>query len=71
MPVLQGKTSHREIEIVSVSATQTRKSLVKGERFVRSVWMAEIWENGDCRKPEGEGPGDHKFVKLVSMVGPD
>ena len=32
-----------------MSATQTRKSLVKGERFIRSVWMAEIlgWSSRD------------------------
>ena len=27
---------------ISYSATQTRKSLVKGERFIRAVWMAEM-----------------------------
>ena len=36
------KTVCRENNNVSVSATHTRKSLVKGERFIRYVWMAEI-----------------------------
>jgi len=45
-----GKTVCREIEDVSESATHTRKSLVKGERFIRSVWMAEIlwWTRMDA-----------------------
>ncbi len=30
----------RKIEMVSMCAPQTRKSLVKGERFIRSVWRA-------------------------------
>ena len=39
---LPRKAACRQIEYVSGSATQTRKSLVKGERFIRSVWMAEM-----------------------------
>ena len=35
-------TAYRQIRDISYIATQTRKSLVKGERFIRSVWMAEI-----------------------------
>ena len=44
------KTVCREIEDVSESATHTRKSLVKGERFIRYVWMAEIlwWTRMDA-----------------------
>ena len=32
--------SLKEIGIYSLDAPQTRKSLVKGERFIRSVWRA-------------------------------
>ena len=32
--------SLKEIDIYSLDAPQTRKSLVKGERFIRSVWRA-------------------------------
>ena len=35
-------TAYRQIIVISYIATQTRKSLVKGERFIRSVWMAEM-----------------------------
>ena len=35
-------TAYRQIRDISYIATQTRKSLVKGERFIRSVWMAEM-----------------------------
>ena len=35
-------TAYRQIIVISYSATQTRKSLVKGERFIRTVWMAEM-----------------------------
>ena len=35
-------TAYRQIIDISYIATQTRKSLVKGERFIRSVWMAEM-----------------------------
>ena len=34
-------TANRQIIDISYIATQTRKSLVKGERFIRAVWMAE------------------------------
>ena len=30
----------KEIGVYSLDAPQTRKSLVKGERFIRSVWRA-------------------------------
>ena len=32
--------SLKEIGMYSLDAPQTRKSLVKGERFIRSVWRA-------------------------------
>jgi len=32
--------SLKEIDVYSLDAPQTRKSLVKGERFIRSVWRA-------------------------------
>ena len=35
-------TAYRQIIDISYIADQTRKSLVKGERFIRSVWMAEM-----------------------------
>ena len=35
-------TAYRQIIDISNNATHTRKSLVKGERFIRSVWMAEM-----------------------------
>ena len=35
-------TANRQIIGISYIATQTRKSLVKGERFIRAVWMAEM-----------------------------
>ena len=35
-------TANRQIIGISYNATQTRKSLVKGERFIRAVWMAEM-----------------------------
>ena len=35
-------TAKRQIIDISYIATQTRKSLVKGERFIRAVWMAEM-----------------------------
>ena len=35
-------TAYRQIIVISYIATQTRKSLVKGERFIRAVWMAEM-----------------------------
>ena len=35
-------TAYRQIKDISYIATHTRKSLVKGERFIRSVWMAEM-----------------------------
>ena len=35
-------TACRQIIDISYIATHTRKSLVKGERFIRSVWMAEM-----------------------------
>ena len=35
-------TANRQIIDISYIATQTRKSLVKGERFIRAVWMAEM-----------------------------
>ena len=35
-------TAYRQIIDISYIATHTRKSLVKGERFIRSVWMAEM-----------------------------
>ena len=35
-------TANRQIIGISYAATQTRKSLVKGERFIRAVWMAEM-----------------------------
>ena len=35
-------TANRQILGISYIATQTRKSLVKGERFIRAVWMAEM-----------------------------
>ena len=35
-------TANRQIIGISCIATQTRKSLVKGERFIRAVWMAEM-----------------------------
>ena len=44
---LPRKAACRQIEYVLGSATQTRKSLVKGERFIRSVWMAEMAERCD------------------------
>ena len=31
----------RQIKKISVNAPHTRKSLVKGERFIRYVWKAE------------------------------
>ena len=40
MAVPEG-TAYREIIFISQDATQTRKSLVKGERFIRAVWMTE------------------------------
>ena len=33
--------SLKEIDVYSLDAPQTRKSLVKGERFIRAVWMTE------------------------------
>jgi hypothetical protein len=39
---LPKKSVIEEIKVISICATQTRKSLVKGERFIRSVWMAEM-----------------------------
>ena len=36
-------TANRQILGISYIATQTRKSLVKGERFIRAVWMTESW----------------------------
>ena len=35
-------TACRQIIDISYIATHTRKSLVKGERFIRSVWMGEM-----------------------------
>ena len=35
-------TANRQIIGISYIATQTRKSLVKGERFIRAVWIAEM-----------------------------
>ena len=35
-------TAYGQIIDISYIATHTRKSLVKGERFIRSVWMAEM-----------------------------
>ena len=35
-------TAYRQIIVISYIAPQTRKSLVKGERFIRAVWMAEM-----------------------------
>ena len=32
--------SLKEIDMYSLDTPQTRKSLVKGERFIRSVWRA-------------------------------
>ena len=34
--------SLKEIDMYSLDAPQTRKSLVKGERFIRSVWRAWV-----------------------------
>ena len=34
--------SLKEIDVYSLDAPQTRKSLVKGERFIRSVWRAWV-----------------------------
>ena len=41
--------SQKEIVSHSLDAPQTRKSLVKGERFIRSVWKAEIVEPLHCQ----------------------
>ena len=35
-------TANRQIIDISYIATHTRKSLVKGERFIRAKWMAEM-----------------------------
>ena len=65
---LPRKAACRQIEYVSGSATQTRKSLVKGERFVRSVWMAEMAERcdrgGNQTLPTYLGPSHKLFIGL-------
>ena len=38
----------RQIKKISVSAPHTRKSLVKGERFIRYVWKAEKMTDCEC-----------------------
>ena len=35
----------REICKVSIGVPQTRKSLVKGERFIRFVWRTWVWQD--------------------------
>ena len=37
------KVTLREIGKVSIGVPQTRKSLVKGERFIRFVWRTWVW----------------------------
>ena len=65
---LPRKAACRQIEYVSGSATQTRKSLVKGERFIRSVWMAEMAERcdrgGTQTLPTYLGPSHKLFIGL-------
>ena len=65
---LPRKAACRQIEYVSGSATQTRKSLVKGERFIRSVWMAEMAERcdrgGNQTLPTYPGPSHKLFIGL-------
>ena len=34
------EAARKEIGLISIGAPHTRKSLVKGERFIRNVWRA-------------------------------
>ena len=43
-------TAYRQIIDISYIATHTRKSLVKGERFIRSVGMAETYSCQSVRE---------------------
>ena len=58
-------TANRQIIDISYIATQTRKSLVKGERFIRSVWIAEMitrtWQSGNFLSLE------HQIDRSVSL----